>query len=218
MNIARVAIPARLYGAYIFDLDGTLVDSMEAHFRAWKKAFAASGAPREAFPWEEFIAHGGRSAQDVVASVNAAYGLRMDTAAVSKLKRQCYLDVIAGLRLPVVEETVDWVRRLRGKGIPYAIGTGSLRCGACATLAAAGIRELFALIVTPEDVEHGKPAPDMFLKAASLMGVTPSDCLVFEDARPGIEAARAAGMDYAVVSPPPSLPCPGPDEPADPQP
>lgn len=208
MNISRVSIPERLYGAYIFDLDGTLVDSMEAHFRAWKTAFAASGAPSEAFPWEEFIAHGGRSAHDVVASVNAAYGLRMDTAAVSRLKRQCYLDVIAGLRLPIVEETVAWARRLRGKGIPYAIGTGSLRRGACATLAAAGIEELFPLIVTPEDVEHGKPAPDMFLKAAYLMGANPSDCLVFEDAEPGIEAARAAGMDYAVVSPPPSLSCP----------
>lgn len=208
MNISRVTIPARLYGAYIFDLDGTLVDSMEAHFRAWKTAFAASGAPREAFPWEEFIAHGGRSAQDVVASVNAAYDLRMDTAAVSRLKRQCYLDVIAGLHLPVVEETVAWARQLRDKGIPYAIGTGSLRRGACATLAAAGIADLFPLIITPEDVEHGKPAPDMFLKAASSMRVAPSDCLVFEDAEPGMEAARAAGMDYAVVSPPQSLPAP----------
>ncbi len=208
MNASRVTIPERAYGGYLFDLDGTLVDSMEAHFRAWKTAFAASGAPSEAFPWEEFVAHGGRSAQDVVASVNAAYGLHMDTAAVSALKRRCYLDVIAGMRLPVVEETVAWARGLREKGIPYAIGTGSLRRGACATLAAAGIEELFPVIVTPEDVEHGKPAPDMFLKAASLIGVEPRDCLVFEDAEPGIAAARAAGMDYAVVAPPPSLAAP----------
>lgn len=199
----RVTIPSRQYAGYIFDLDGTLVDSMAAHYRAWRRALNRSGAPREAFRWEEFTAHGGRSAQDVVASVNATYKLNLDTTAVSALKRRCYLEIIAGETLPVVEETVAWVHHLREQGIPYGIGTGSLLPGARATLKAAGINDLFPLVVTPDDVAHGKPAPDMFLKVAGLLGIDPHDCLVFEDAEPGFAAARAANMDYARVLPPP---------------
>lgn len=205
---SRVIIPARPYGGYIFDLDGTLVDSMAAHYRAWRKALRLSGAPGEAFLWEEFTAHGGRSAQDVVASVNATYGLNLDTAEVSALKRRCYLETISGETLPVVDETVAFVRELRKRGVPYGIGTGSLLRGARATLQAAGIDHLFALVVTPEDVAHGKPAPDMFLKVASLLGVAPRDCLVFEDAEPGLAAARAANMDCVRVLPPPMSPPP----------
>lgn len=207
----RVTIPSRMYGGYIFDLDGTLVDSMAAHFRAWRQALRMSGAPREAFMWEEFTAHGGRSAQDVVASINSTYGLHLDTASVSALKRRCYLDVIAGETLPIVEETVAFVRELRERDVPYGIGTGSLMPGARATLQAAGIDELFPLVVTPEDVAHGKPAPDMFLKVASLLGIEPRDCLVFEDAEPGLAAARAAGMDSVRVRPPALIPPPEED-------
>lgn len=208
VNCSRVVLPSRVYGGYIFDLDGTLVDSMAAHYKAWRRALRLSGAPKNAFEWEEFTAHGGRSAQDVVASINATYGLELDTAAVSALKRRCYLEVIDGESLPVVEETVALARRLCEQGIPYGIGTGSLLPGACATLRAAGIDDLFPLVVTPEDVAHGKPAPDMFLKVADLLGVKPQDCIVFEDAEPGLAAARAAGMDSVRVLPPALTPPP----------
>ena len=68
------------------------------------------------------------------------------------------------------------------------------------TLELMGIDGLFPIVVTPEDVTHGKPSPEMFLLAAKLMGVPPERCLVFEDAGPGFEAATAAGMKYVVVS------------------
>lgn len=203
MNHPRVTLPVRRYAAYLFDLDGTLVDSMEAHYRAWRRALRLSGAPSHAFGWEEFFSHGGRSAQDVVASVNRSYGLCLDTAVVSALKRECYLEIISHVQLPVVAETVDLVRRLRREGVPYGIGTGSLIKGARATLASAGIDDLFEVIVTPKEVARGKPAPDIFLKLAELLSVKPRECVVFEDAEPGLQAAFAAGMDSVRVAPPP---------------
>ncbi len=199
---SRVSIPARRYAAYIFDLDGTLVDSMCAHYKAWHRALLLSGAPDHVFTWNEFLAHGGRSAQDVVSSLNQKHSLQLDTAAVSSLKRQCYLDLIAHEKLSAIGETISFVLHLKRSGIPYGIGTGSLAKGARATLAAAGIENLFDIIITPEDVLHGKPAPDIFLKVAEILGAPPDNCLVFEDAEPGLEAAAAAGMDSVQVLPP----------------
>ena len=107
--------------------------------------------------------------------------------------------------LPVIAETVELVRSLRSRGIPCAIGTGSALPGALATLESAGISHLFDIILTPDDVPpgRGKPQPDIFLLAAQRMGVAPADCIVFEDAEPGLRAAQAAGMASARVAPVP---------------
>lgn len=203
----RVVLPQRPYRGYIFDLDGTLVDSMGTHFRAWRQALRENGAPSEAFLWEEFVSHGGMAAPDIVADLNRVYGLHMDPQATAARKRACYAEILSSGRLPVIEETVGLVRRLRGQGIPYAIGTGSVAAGARHTLQAAGIAGLFPLIITPDDVQpgRGKPAPDIFLLAAERMGVAPGDCVVFEDAEPGLQAAAAAGMDSVRVAPAPPV-------------
>ncbi len=198
---ARAIIPEHRYGGYIFDLDGTLVDSMATHYRAWRWALAQNGAPPEAFRWHEFVAHGGMAAPDIVADINARYGLSMPPHGVAEMKRARYGYLLEHEQLPVIEETVSLVRHLKEEGIPYAIGTGSVNEGALATLRSAGIEELFSIMVTPLDVQHGKPAPDIFLLCAERMGVAPQDCVVFEDAEPGICAARAAGMDYVRVAP-----------------
>lgn len=192
----RVILPDRLYGGYIFDLDGTLVDSMGAHYRAWRQALQQNGAPYEAFLWQEFIAHGGMSAPDIVERLNRRYGLRMDPLRTADMKRERYAHLLHTEKLPVIPETLGLVKKLRDLGIPYAIGTGSIPSGAKATLESAGIEDLFRIIVTPQDVEpgRGKPEPDIFLLAAQRMGVPPRDCIVFEDAEPGLRAAAAAGM------------------------
>ncbi len=198
---ARALIPERLYGGYIFDLDGTLVDSMATHYRAWRWALAQHGAPAEVFRWREFVSHGGMAAPDIVSEINTRYGLSMPPLEVAEMKRQRYAYLLENEKLPIIEETVGLVCRLKEAGIPYAIGTGSWPEGARATLRSAGIEELFSIMVTPPDVQHGKPAPDIFLLCAQRMGVKPQDCVVFEDAQPGIDAARAAGMDYVCVGP-----------------
>lgn len=192
----RVTLPQQSYGGYIFDLDGTLVDSMPTHFRAWRWALHKHGAPHEVFLWDDFVAHGGMAAPDIVADLNRIYGLQMEPEVVADEKRERYAYLLESEHLPVIEETVSLVRRLREQGIPYAIGTGSMLPGATETLRSAGLASLFPIIVTPGDVPpgRGKPNPDIFLLCAERMGVAPESCIVFEDAEPGLAAARAGGM------------------------
>lgn len=204
----RVTLPEKLYGGYIFDLDGTLVDSMPTHFRAWRWALRRNGAPAHIFEWEEFTSHGGMFAVDIVAKLNLDYGLSMVPTAVAEQKRLRYCELLQQERLPVIAETVELVRMLRERGIPYAIGTGSMILGAQETLRSAGLLEWFPTMVTPGDVPpgRGKPHPDIFLLCAERMGVPPAECIVFEDAVPGIRAAEAAGMACCVVGPCPPQP------------
>lgn len=205
---ARVELPDRLYGGYIFDLDGTLVDSMPTHYRAWRMALAKHGAPPHAFLWPEFTAHGGMAAPDIVRDLNRLYNLDMDAEAVALYKRECYTRLLQTEQLPAIPEMRDLVLTLRGRGIPFAIGTGSIMPGPLETLGSAGMEDWFPVIVTPDDVPpgRGKPAPDIFLRCAELMGVAPQDCVVFEDGEPGLRAAAEAGMASVRVGqcPPPN--------------
>ena len=198
---ARVTLPEKVYSGYIFDLDGTLVDSMPVHYRAWRWALQKHGAPHEVFQWEEFVAHGGMAAPDIVSDLNQKYGLHMDAGLVADEKRNRYAWLLVNETLPVIPETVALVRRLKEQGIPYAIGTGSMPSGALETLQSAGVADLFPIMVTPADVPlgFGKPRPDIFLLCAERMRVNPRECVVFEDAEPGIQAALAGGMDYVRV-------------------
>ena len=197
----RVTIPEKQYAGYIFDLDGTLVDSMPVHHRAWLYALRKHGAPQEAFGWDEFVAHGGMAAPDIVEALNQKYGLNMDPQTVAAEKRARYDYILETQELRVIYETLGFAIMLYKQGIPMAIGTGSVRQGALNTMKSAGIEQLFDIIVTPDDVPpgRGKPCPDIFLLAAEKMGVNPADCVVFEDAQPGLEAAKAAGMDSVLV-------------------
>jgi HAD superfamily hydrolase (TIGR01509 family) len=108
---------------------------------------------------------------------------------------QAYNDAIA-LAHEVVSPIVSVVRLAREahKQRPVSVASGSVRLHVERTLDAIGVRELFDVIVTPADVEHGKPAPDMFLLAAKRMQVDPKACLVIEDSELGVVAAERAGM------------------------
>lgn len=200
---ARVILPGKRYAGYIFDLDGTLVDSMPTHYAAWRWALQKHGAPEDVFRWDEFVAHGGMAAPDIVADLNNKYGLQMEPELVAEEKRNRYAWLLETEKLPVIPETIELVHQLRKLGIPYAIGTGSMPSGAWETLKSADVAHLFNLMVTPADVPPGagKPRPDIFLLCAQQMGVSPTECVVFEDAEPGIQAALAGGMDYVRVGP-----------------
>ena len=198
---ARVTLPGKKYAGYIFDLDGTLVDSMPTHYAAWRWALQKHGAPYTVFQWQEFVAHGGMAAPDIVADLNRTYGLSMEPEVVAEEKRNRYAWLLLNEKLPVIQETIQLVYQLKEEGIPYAIGTGSMPAGARETLESAGVADLFPIMVTPADVPpgFGKPRPDIFLLCAEKMGVNPVDCVVFEDAEPGIQAAIAGGMEYVRV-------------------
>ncbi len=188
----QLEIPSRSFAGYIFDLDGTLIDTMPLHFRAWEETVHALGGPAQ-LDEDYFYSLGGVPTQRVGELWAERYGLVFSAEAAARAKERRYLARLGELRL--IEPVVAFARRV-ARTHPVSIATGGQPEVAHAALQAAGLRELFAIVVTPADVPpgRGKPQPDMFLLAAKRMGVAPAECLVFEDAEPGICAARAAGM------------------------
>ncbi|MFK7909945.1 MAG: HAD family hydrolase [Akkermansiaceae bacterium] len=191
-------IPQDGYDAVIFDLDGTLVDSMPAHFTAWCEALAKHDAPN-VFPEDVFYALGGRPTKDIVAELNGECGLNLDPEEVAVDKRNAFLKNID--QVVVIDEVVEFARSKRGK-MPMAIATGGTRIVAEKTLQICGLSDLFDEVVTANDVKCGKPAPDIYLEVADRLEIAPERCLVFEDAPAGIMAAQSAGMTVVSVPAP----------------
>ena len=191
-------IPQDGFDAVIFDLDGTLVDSMGVHFTAWCEALAKHGAAN-VFPEDVFYAMGGRPTKDIVEELNGELGLKLDAESVAVDKRNAFLENID--QVTINEEVVNYARSIRGK-MPIAIATGGTRLVVEKTLQAIGLSDLFDEVVTANDVKCGKPAPDVFLEAAARIEIEPERCLVFEDAPAGIMAAQSAGMEVVSVPAP----------------
>jgi HAD superfamily hydrolase (TIGR01509 family) len=193
----RFLPPSRRYAGYIFDCDGTLADTMPLHFRAWREALASAGASFE-FSWELFISRAGMSMERTVLELSSQFGISLDVTVVQATYGAAYGQLESQVR--AVPGVVEFAREVSAFA-PVSVASGSIRPNVLKSLAAVGIAELFSIVITPEDVTHGKPDPEMFLLAATRMGVQPADCLVLEDGELGIEAARRAGMDYAIVLP-----------------
>ena len=192
-------IPKDGYKAVIFDLDGTLIDSMPAHFEAWRSALSKARAPKDVFPEDVFYAMGGRPTKDIVAELNGEHNLNLDPEYVTLSKREAYLASLD--KIEIIDDVVDFAKSLRGK-MPLGVATGGSRVVVEKTLQALGLSDLFDEVITANDVKCGKPAPDVYLEAASRLGVAPEDCLVFEDAPAGMMAAQSAGMQVVAVPAP----------------
>jgi HAD superfamily hydrolase (TIGR01509 family) len=188
----------REFGGYIFDCDGTLADSMLIHHQAWLSALAAHGASF-AFDWQLFTSRAGMSVPNTVRELNAQFGLGMDPERVTATQSEEYERL-----LPTVQPIADVVQLALtvSQRRPVSVASGGERRIIERTLNLLGLRQTFPVVVTAADVTHGKPAPDMFLLAAERMGVAPADCVVFEDAVLGLEAARRAGMASVLVRSP----------------
>lgn len=189
----------REYGGYIFDCDGTLADSMVVHYQAWLAALALHGASID-FTWEIFTSRAGMTLPSTVRELNAQFGLSLDPDGVTASQRLAYEQCLPTVRpIAAVVELAQRVSRTSR----VSVASGGERSVVTRTLELIGLGQTFPVIVTAEDVTHGKPAPDMFLLAAEKMGVPPADCVVFEDAVLGLEAARRAGMASVLVRSPP---------------
>lgn len=194
----RVDLPEKKYEGYIFDLDGTLVDSMPLHYKAWRKALARAGAPESVFREDEFYSCGGKSANDVVYFLNERYGLVLECGIHRGGQAAAFIWKCWSGRHAAHRGSAG-IRALPG-GCPQGYCHGQRHSRRAPHLAAAGLTGLFDVILTPEDVEHGKPAPDMFLLAAERLGAAPSRCVVFGRRRSGaLPRAAAAGMDCVRV-------------------
>lgn len=194
-SVGAIDFPKEGFDAVIFDCDGTLVDSMPAHFDAWCEALASYGAAG-VFKEDVFFAMGGRPTRDIVVDINSEYGLKLDPEAIALAKRDAFLRKLHLVEL--IDEVADFAKSLSGK-MPLAVASGGSRHVVEKTLKLLGCSDWFDEVVTADDVTNGKPSPDIFLKAAQLLGVAPERCLVIEDAPPGVMAAQAAGMQVITV-------------------
>jgi HAD superfamily hydrolase (TIGR01509 family) len=180
--------------AIIFDCDGTLVDSMPLHMRAWQAAFKVLQADYH----DEFLKSlCGMKETDVIISYNRTYGTQLDPEEMVRHKHEFFRDHMAEVK--PIEPVVLIARMYHGKK-PLAVVSGSTRDHVHSQLQVAGLFDLFTIILTADDPYKPKPAPDLFLEAASRLNVEPVNCLVFEDGEAGFEAARKAGMQVVDVN------------------
>lgn len=176
--------------AIIFDCDGTLADTMPLHFVAWTTAMRRHGIE---FSEERFYALAGTPPFRIIDILAQEQGVTLDVKAAAAEKESLYLTSLPQVQPigPVVQLARDYHGRL-----PLAVASGSSRDVVTRTLTHLEVTDLFACVVTSEDTQRHKPDPDVFLKAAELLGVPAAGCLVLEDADGGIVAAERAGMDY----------------------
>ncbi len=179
--------------ALIFDCDGTLVDTMPAHYRSWEQTLEPLGL---SLSTAHFYAKGGWTAEAILMSLAEDAGITIDIAAAVEAKDRNHEAFMDGVR--PIEPVVEIARLARGQ-VPMAVGTGGTRAFCTRVLRSIGIYDWFDVVVCAEDVSRCKPAPDTFLLAAHQMGIHPMDCLVYEDTDPGIEAAKAAGMKWVDI-------------------
>ena len=181
------------YDALLFDCDGTLADTMPAHYRAWLAVTAAHGI---AFEENRFYAFGGRPTRDILATLAREAGVEIDLADGVRRKEAAFLGQLAAVA--AIDPVVGVVRRSRGR-IPQAVVTGGHRAVCTQILAHIGLADAFDTVVASEDTARHKPEPEPFLEAARRLGARPERCLVWEDGDLGIESARRAGMDWIDV-------------------
>lgn len=190
--------------AVIFDNDGTLVDSMPAHYSAWVHALTAYGIT---FPKSRFYALGGMPSATIIKLLASEQNVSPapSAAAVNEL-RAAWRDEqgrgVAGAATGVAC-VLEVLREAQARGLKIAVASGGERVDVLGSLAAAGVvdgveeehwRKVFGAVVTSEDVSKGKPNPEGFLTAAQRLGVSPEKCIGFEDADLGLEALQTAGM------------------------
>ena len=172
----------------IFDLDGTLVDSMQAHYEAWNDLAEYAGFE---FSEEYFYALAGMPTIKIVKILCDKYKVNLDLYDLIKFKEDAYYTRLD--RVKIIDPVFDVVERYSGI-LPMSIGTGGKKEVSLRVMKELHLDKYFSIMVSAEDVDNHKPAPDTFLKCAELMNVLPEHCQVFEDGELGIQAAKTAGM------------------------
>jgi HAD superfamily hydrolase (TIGR01509 family) len=169
----------------IFDLDGTLVDSEPNYYEASRALLTDHGIP-------------GISSWESLGLWQERYGLTAPRSELLDDLNRRYLD-LARADTPAYPEMRKFVELLATEGVPMAVASGSSPEAITAILAGTGLDAYLRTVVSADEVERGKPAPDVFLEAARRLGADPADCVVLEDAAPGAAAAHAAGMRCIAV-------------------
>ncbi|MGZ3690726.1 MAG: HAD family hydrolase [Pseudobdellovibrio sp.] len=181
------------FKALLFDLDGTLIDSMPLHNRAWKEILADHGCVMTDEILTEYTGVPNRKTVEIF---NKRFGWKLNPEHIADLKETRFLQILKDIK--TIKITVDVARENFGK-VPMAIVTGSVKAPAIELIKLLDIEKYFSVVVTAEDTKNHKPDPEPFLLAARKLGVEPQKCLVFEDGALGIQGAHAAGMKVIKV-------------------
>jgi beta-phosphoglucomutase len=175
----------------VFDVDGVLVDSYDAHFESWQVVARETGFT---FTEQRFIQTFGRTTREILFEMHGEKPLaRQEITALDQRKEEVFRDILAR-GFPAMDGAVELIDELSAAGFRLAVGSSGPPANVDFVLRALHREACFGSVVTGEDVERGKPDPQVFRLAAARMGVEPVRCAVIEDAPAGVQAARAAGM------------------------
>ena len=178
--------------AVLFDFDGTLVNSEEAHYRMWADVLKAHGVT---FSLDDYKNHyAGIPSATNAASFVTRYGLDVSADALFNEKIQVTHAYVQQYAYPLMPYALETLEFLKQQGFTLAVVTGADRISVTSNLHAHGLSEMFATVVSADDVLHNKPAPDVYLLAMAQLGLGAAACVAVEDSEHGLAAAHAAGM------------------------
>lgn len=177
--------------AVIFDVDGVLVDSYDAHFQSWQQlALRYDRVCTEA----DFAAGFGRTSREVLQMQWSDANLSDEQIEQLDLEKEAIYREIVDQNFPVMPGAIELINQLTDQGIPFAMGSSGPPENTVLAAEKLGVAKTLSAMVTGADVQFGKPHPEVFLTAAAKMNLPSERCLVIEDAPAGIEAAKRAGM------------------------
>jgi HAD superfamily hydrolase (TIGR01509 family) len=180
----------RRFDAVVFDMDGVLIDSEPLHFEALGRVVGRDGVQLSRAENEEFI---GTTVETTFSTLIARYALGRSIAEYTRLYDDAVLEVLSQPHLPEAG-VLALIASARDLGMRLALASSSRRLWIDATLRSIGLSDAFEVIVSGDDVSLGKPDPEIYLLAASRLGIPPERCLAIEDAPKGVQSARQAGM------------------------
>ncbi len=182
--------------AFLFDLDGVVVDSNGLHVDSWKEV-----ARRHGFdcPDPDHIGKCGLRTGAVIRDLLRWPVSEEDARRIGFEKEEIYREWIRADGIQAIPGVVDFLKEAQSLGIPCAVGSSAPRQNVEICLSALDLHGAFLTSISGDEVQRGKPAPDIFLKAAEQLCIVPAHCVVFEDAPAGVQAAHAAGMRALAV-------------------
>lgn len=183
--------------AVLWDLDGTLIDSEEYHWQAWRDTMAAEGRP---ITHAEFLVTFGWRNDAILPKWLGERATPGEIERIGDAKEEQYRALVRAGGLSPLPGVAEWIERLHKEGWREAIATSAPRANLECVLEVLHLGCAFDALISAEDVVHGKPAPDVFLSAAAKAGADPKNCIVVEDADAGIEAGKRAGMRTIGIS------------------
>jgi beta-phosphoglucomutase-like phosphatase (HAD superfamily) len=184
--------------AVIFDMDGLVLDTESTYSIAWQQAASAMG---HHLPEPFCLSLSGLHYSDIEPKLAEFCGAGFDLQTFNRLSGDYWRIHVNGHGIKIKHGFTELIELLVKRNLPYCLATNSRQANTLECLELAGIKDIFQLVVTRDHVQNGKPEPDIFLKAAELLGVDIARCLVIEDSHTGIVAASRAGAVTVLIPP-----------------